>query len=73
MIPIEWIMEAGCKATGVTAKLIRSRYRNRPLVARRRFIARKMREAGYSYPKIGKALGGRDHSTVMHYLRSDKQ
>lgn len=69
MTPIDIILEAGCFATGCTPKEVRGPRRWRWLVARRRFIARKMREEGYSLPKIGHALGGRDHATVINLLR----
>jgi chromosomal replication initiation ATPase DnaA len=36
------------------------------LVAARRDIARTLRERGWSYPKIGRAIGGRDHATAMN-------
>ena len=68
MTPIGWIFEAGCKATGASPRLIRGRSRLRWLVACRRFIAQKMRDEGYSYPAIGRELGGRDHATIMFYL-----
>lgn len=71
--PIDWILEAGCKATGITPRQARDRRRGcRWLVERRRFIARKMRDEGYSYPAIGRALGGRDHSTIMNLLGATK-
>lgn len=67
--PIDIILEAGCIATGATRRQICGRARHRWIVARRRFIAQKMRAEGYSYPKIGRALGGRDHATIMNLLR----
>lgn len=73
MTPIEWILEAGCKATGVTLAQLRARDRRGPMVARRAFVASKMRAEGYSYPAIGRALGGRDHSTIMSLLGATKR
>lgn len=70
MIPIDVILEAGCAATGATPRQMRGRGRHRWFVLRRRFIARKMRAEGYSLPAIGRALGGRHHTTVLHYLRA---
>ncbi len=41
--------------------------RNKELVRPRQIAMYLMRhELSYSYPKIGKALGGKDHTTVMH-------
>jgi chromosomal replication initiation ATPase DnaA len=67
--PIEIILEAGCVATGATICQVRGRERHRWIVLRRCFIARKMRAEGYSLPAIGRELGGRHHTTIMHYLR----
>jgi chromosomal replication initiation ATPase DnaA len=68
MTPADWIVEAAAKATGVTVRELRGFDRHRPLVERRRFAAVKLRLEGYSYPAIGRALGGRDHSTIMSLL-----
>jgi hypothetical protein len=40
----------------------------RQVVDARVAAAHGLRELGLSYPRIGKAVGGRHHSTVMHYL-----
>lgn len=66
--PIEVILEAGCRATGVPASEVKGRRRDRYIVLRRKFIAKKMRGEGYSLSEIGRALGRRHHTTVMHYL-----
>ncbi len=34
-------------------------------VSARRQVARELRAAGWSFPEIGRALGGRHHSTIM--------
>ncbi len=68
MIPIDVIFQAACTATGARPSDIRGPRRTRLLVARRRFIASKMREEGYSRPEIGRALGGRHHTTIMNLL-----
>lgn len=68
--PIDWIFEAGCKATGATPRQVRGRDRHRWIVLRRKFIAGKMRAEGYSLPQIGRALGGRNHTTILYYLRT---
>jgi integrase len=69
--PIEWILEAGCAATGVTRRQVCGRRGPNWLLARRRFIAAKMRAAGYSLPQIGRALG-RHHTSVLSLLRGGK-
>jgi chromosomal replication initiation ATPase DnaA len=69
MIPIDWILEAGAKVTHASVRQLRSSSRHRWLTIRRKWIAGKMRAEGYSYPQIGRAFGGRDHATVMYWLR----
>ena len=71
--PIDWIMAAACKATGVTPRLMRSPRKFRSLVNARWFAASKMRAEGYSYPEIGRALGGFDHSTIIHLLKRGRK
>lgn len=68
MTPIDVILEAGAIATGTTVDEIRQGGRStRRAMARRMFVASKMRVEGYSYPEIGRALG-RHHTTVMNLL-----
>jgi hypothetical protein len=51
---------------GVTWEELLMKNRSRHLVDARQVAAWLMRQRGMSYPAIGKALGGRDHSTAMH-------
>ena len=53
---------------GVDPAKVRSHRRWRSLCTARRVIARMLREIGRSYPEIGRALGGRHHTTVMAML-----
>ena len=41
-------------------------------VEARRRVARQLRADGWSYPRIGRALGGRHHTTIMNLLRGAK-
>ena len=50
---------------GVTAAEIKGRSRLGHVVAARQDVFLELREAGWSFPRIGMAMG-RDHSTVMH-------
>lgn len=43
--------------------------RARELVRARAAISRVARDQGYSYPQIGRLLGGRDHTTIMHLIK----
>jgi hypothetical protein len=40
--------------------------RARPFVEARAVIVQVLRQRGWSYPRIGKLLGNRDHTTIMH-------
>jgi len=59
---------------------IKGRGRSQALVKPRRVIAKILRQRGWSYPRIGDVLGGRDHSTAInllhnfeyHYSRSER-
>lgn len=56
-----------CSELGYSVVDLRSRSRHREHVLVRVQIAKELRALGHSYPAIGKALGGRDHTTVMWY------
>ena len=66
---------------GVPVEKIMSRERTKNVALSRQVVMYLMREEGnVSLPQIGQALGGRDHSTVMHacekvaaMLETDKQ
>lgn len=51
-----------------TPQQIRAKGSQRHLVSARREIASELRRHGWSYPRIGKALGGRHHTTIMYLL-----
>lgn len=53
---------------GVTSNDICGRGRTTELVHARGVIAKILRMLGRSYPQIGKALGDRDHSTVINLI-----
>ena len=53
------------KPTHITGK-----HRNGPVVDARRVVAKILRERGWSYPMIGRAIGGRDHSTIINLLKN---
>ena len=50
---------------GVTVAEIKGRSRLGPAAAARQDVFPALRESGWSFQRIGKAMG-RDHSTVMH-------
>ena len=64
------IIAAAARVFDTTARCIKSDDRSARLTAPRYavcYLAREM--AGRSYPLIGRALGGRDHSTIVHGYR----
>lgn len=57
-----------CRKCGVSTIEVFGAGRKQPLVVARRRIAKILRRRGYSLNAIGRVLGGRDHSTILHYL-----
>ena len=56
---------------GVTPALIRGPRRYAALVDARAVISKVLRERGeISYPVIGRVLGNRDHTTIIHYCKT---
>lgn len=53
---------------GVSPLHVRGPSRLREFVVIRRKIAERLRAYGYSYPAIGRALGGRHHTTIQYML-----
>lgn len=65
------VMEAAARITGVTAEQIRGLSRRSDIVAARHiamWLARRLAPQA-SLAAIGRALGGRHHTTVMHGIR----
>jgi hypothetical protein len=54
--------------SGLNPADILGRSKTRAIVIARWRIAKQLREAGYSYPNIGKQLG-RDHTSILHGLQ----
>lgn len=68
------IAERICKATGFTMREIRSQRRSMDLVLARQAIAYWItRQTAHSMPAIGRFLGGRDHTTILHAIRTYPQ
>ncbi len=71
------IVATVAKHSGLPRKELKSSSRKQPAVFARAIVAYLAREhAGASYEQIGRALGGRDHTTIMHNYRkidSDRQ
>ncbi len=61
------IVRRAVKVFGVSVSLIKSQRRSRQIVLARQFIMYwAVRTTSLSLPQIGKLMGGRDHTTVLH-------
>ena len=68
------IIETLSKRLGYSRKIIESRTRRQEIVRARDLIVYLLREYGdLSYPAIGRLLGGRDHTTIIHAYRKTKR
>jgi hypothetical protein len=66
---IERIIADATRLSGVTRQVIESPIRRREAVIARHYVMQRFHdELAWSSPKIGRALGGRDHTTVFHAL-----
>ena len=65
------IMLEECEKAGITVRDIISDIRTHTIVRTRQLIYyRCVTETSLSYPQIGRQIGGRDHSTIIHGARS---
>jgi chromosomal replication initiator protein len=68
---VKQIIERICRATGVSKYDVLSNRRNAELVfARHAVMYWACRRTGLSLPQIGRLLGGRDHTTILHGKRA---
>lgn len=68
------IIDAVCEVTGLQRTQIVGHRRFREFIDARHCACWLATErTTYSYPRIGRALGGRDHTTVMHAARRWRQ
>lgn len=63
------VIETVANETGITVAALCGHCRSARLVSARAVAAHRLRDAGLSLPRIGRAIGGRDHTTIMHCLR----
>jgi chromosomal replication initiation ATPase DnaA len=54
------------KETGVSVSSILSDRKWHSIVVARKLAARRLRSMGFSYPEIGRALGGLHHTSAMY-------
>jgi chromosomal replication initiation ATPase DnaA len=62
------VISEACAAEGVWPASVVRGCRARRVVAARRRAIRKLRDLGYSLPKIGRMLGGLHHTSVAYHL-----
>ncbi len=68
------IERRACRIFRVTRNMIRSKRRTREFIIPRHFIMYwAVRLTPLSYPQIGRLMGGRDHTTVLHGARSYRE
>lgn len=65
--PFAAVLEDAATRHNVDAAAILGPRRHAPLVEARADVARRLRDAGWSFPKIGRALN-RHHTTIMHLV-----
>lgn len=65
------IERRACRAFGVTRSELQSPRRHKSIVFARQFVMYwSVRLTSHSYPQIGRLIGGRDHTTVIHGCRT---
>lgn len=68
------IIRQVCEKHGFTRGELFSARRNRPLVAaRHEAMYRLSKETSMSFPAIGRRMGGKDHSSVIHGVRQHER
>jgi len=62
-----------CRELGYNPEAIRGPHRDLENVTPRRVVAKALRDLGWSYPRIGRGIGGRNHATIMALLGKTKR
>jgi len=70
---LQQIVEAVSRASGIDVPTLRSHYVHSTYVDARFAIIRLARRECIPLPQIGRALGGRDHTTILHGIRRGEQ
>ena len=60
------LVEIAARAFMTTTDVLRGDCRQQRLTHARAIVANALRQRSLSYPKIGRMLGGRDHTTIIH-------
>ena len=65
-LPFDDLVKAVAAHFDITPGAVRGHGRKRKLIHARAVVVQILRSRGLSFPTIGRLLGGRDHSTVIH-------
>lgn len=68
---VEGLARMVATESAVPIEIILGRRRTRTVVAARRKLCIALRDAGLSYPEIGRCIG-RDHTSVIHLVRTSE-
>mgnify|MGYP002638097458 FL=1 len=68
MIIADYIIEHVAEETGITKKLIKSKYRHQEIVDAKQIVVFALSELGFTQKFIAKQLKYRDHTTVNHLI-----
>ena len=67
--PISSLLASVCEFHALTREQVLGPDRHMVFVDARRIIATVLKARGWSYPSIGRMLGGRDHTTIINLCR----
>jgi chromosomal replication initiation ATPase DnaA len=68
MVIADYIIEHVAEETGITKKLIKSKYRHQEIVDAKQIVVFALSELGFTQKFIAKQLKYRDHTTVNHLI-----
>lgn len=69
-MPADEMIRVVARHYGVKPRQVSGACREPAMVKARSIVAKILRERGVSYPVIGRVLGGRDHSTIVHMIHT---
>lgn len=66
---VKFICKDACRIHGITHAQLIGLSRKKDCVAARKYVIETMRTRGASLPQIGRVLGNRDHTTILHHVQ----